>query len=104
MNENSIFEERIPDPNKKPIHAASLAIGILSLVFSLLIALVGDILGIVGIVLASQKTGNLQHQSRPGVQHHRPGPVCSQPHSELCSAVVLYAVIGKGSFLNLIRW
>ena len=55
MNENSIFEERIPDPNKKPIHAASLAIGILSLVFSLLIALVGDILGIAGIVLASQK-------------------------------------------------
>ena len=55
MSENNIFDENKPvvDANgKKPVHTASLVLGILSLVFSLLVALVGDILGIIGIALA----------------------------------------------------
>lgn len=58
MTENNIFEERteaLDASGKKPIHTASLVLGILSLVFALLIALVGEILGIIGIVLASRK-------------------------------------------------
>ena len=58
MTENNIFEERteVQDASgKKPVHTASLVLGILSLVFALLIALVGEILGIIGIVLASRK-------------------------------------------------
>ena len=55
MSENSIFDENkavVSDPGKKPVHTASLVLGILSLVFALLIALVGEVLGVVGIVLA----------------------------------------------------
>lgn len=61
MNENNIFEERTEVKNasgKKPVHTASLVLGILSLVFALLIALVGEILGIIGIVQASRKRKN----------------------------------------------
>ena len=57
MNENNIFEESTEGMNpsgKKPIHTASLVMGILSLVFALLIALAGEILGVIGIVLASR--------------------------------------------------
>lgn len=54
MSENNIFETRPNDPNKKPVHAPSLVLGILSLVFALLFALVGEILGIIGIVKASR--------------------------------------------------
>lgn len=58
MNENNIFEERTEIPNgpgKKSIHTASLVLGILSLVFALIIALVGEILGVIGIVMACRK-------------------------------------------------
>lgn len=58
MTGNNIFEERTEVQNasgKKPIHTASLVLGILSLAFSLLIALVGEILGIIGIVQAFRK-------------------------------------------------
>lgn len=58
MTENNIFEERteVQDASgKKPVHTASLVMGILCLVFSLLIALVSEILGIIGIVMASRK-------------------------------------------------
>lgn len=54
MSENAIFETRTNDIEKKPVHAASLVLGILSLVFALLFALVGEILGIIGIVKASR--------------------------------------------------
>lgn len=57
MNENNIFEQRteVMNPSgKKPVHTASLVMGILSLAFALLIALVGEILGVIGIVLASR--------------------------------------------------
>lgn len=55
MNENNIFEEPselVTASGKKPIHTASLVVGILSVPFALLIALVGDILAVVGIVMA----------------------------------------------------
>lgn len=39
----------------KQIHVAALVMGILSIVFSLLFAIVGDILGIIGIVLSIAK-------------------------------------------------
>ena len=58
MNENGIFEERTEPMNalgKKPGHTPSLVVGILSIVFSLLIALAGDILSIVGIVMSVRK-------------------------------------------------
>lgn len=58
MNENNIFEERTEEqlvPCKKKGHTPSLVVGILSIVFSLLIALVGDILGVVGIVMSVRK-------------------------------------------------
>lgn len=58
MNENNIFEERTEPlnvPGKKPGHTPSLVVGILSIVFSLLIALAGDILSIVGIVMSVRK-------------------------------------------------
>lgn len=61
MNENAIFEEhsKEPDiPGKKPIHVPSLVIGILSIVFALLFALIGDILGIAGIVMSAVKRKN----------------------------------------------
>jgi hypothetical protein len=54
MSENNLFETRTNDSDKKPVHTASLVLGILSLVFSLLFALVGEILGIIGIVKASR--------------------------------------------------
>ncbi len=56
MEENAIFEPRKKPQemsDKKPVHTASLVVGILSLVFAFLYALAGDILGIVGIVMAS---------------------------------------------------
>lgn len=55
MNENNIFEERSEETEmsgKKPIHTASLVLGILSIVFGLLFALAGDVLSIIGIVLS----------------------------------------------------
>lgn len=55
MSENAIFNENreiADESGKKPVHAASLVLGILSIVFSLLIALVGEVLGIIGIVQA----------------------------------------------------
>ena len=55
MSENNIFNENKPvvdASGKKPVHTASLVLGILSLVFSLLLALAGEVLGIIGIVLA----------------------------------------------------
>ena len=55
MSEDAIFcdaQKVENDPEKKPVHTASLVLGILSLVFALLIALVGEVLGIIGIVLA----------------------------------------------------
>lgn len=58
MNENEIFEERaeiVDTPGRKPSHTPSLVMGILSIVFALLIALVGDILGIIGIVMSVSK-------------------------------------------------
>lgn len=58
MNENNVFEERTEEqlvPGKKKGHTPSLVVGILSIVFSLLIALVGDVLGIVGIVMSVSK-------------------------------------------------
>ena len=56
MDENAIFQENVQETTKtpkKPTHTASLVLGILSLVFALLMALVGEILGIIGIVLAA---------------------------------------------------
>ncbi|MBQ6832043.1 MAG: hypothetical protein IJO28_05345 [Oscillospiraceae bacterium] len=58
MNENTIFAEPTQMqtvPGKKRIHTPSLVVGILSIVFGLLIALAGDILGIVGIVMSAVK-------------------------------------------------
>lgn len=57
MSEDHIFDERTEVPNtsgKKPVHTPSLVLGILSLAFALLIALVGEILGVIGIVTASR--------------------------------------------------
>lgn len=61
MNENEIFAkepEVVTESGKKPTHVASLVLGILSIVFALLIAIVGDILGIIGIALACGKAKN----------------------------------------------
>lgn len=58
MNENNVFEERTEEqlvPGKKLGHTPSLVVGILSIVFGLLIALVGDVLGIVGIAMSISK-------------------------------------------------
>jgi len=55
VSENSIFDENkavVSETGKKPVHTASLVLGILSLVFALLIAVAGEVLGIIGIVLA----------------------------------------------------
>lgn len=68
MNENNIFEERtqaMDASGKKPLHVASLVLGILSIVFGLLIALVGDILGIIGIVMANSKKQT--HSTKAGL-------------------------------------
>lgn len=63
MNENYIFEEHTELLNvsgKKPGYTPSLVVGILSIVFALLFALAGDILGVVGIIMAlcKRKTHN----------------------------------------------
>ena len=56
MTENIVFEEKTEViSGKKPSHTPSLVLGILSIVFALLIALVGDILGIVGIAMSISK-------------------------------------------------
>ena len=58
MNENSIFDERTEASEasgKKTTHIPSLILGILSLAFALLIALAGEVLGIIGIVMASRQ-------------------------------------------------
>lgn len=58
MNENNIFEERTEEqlvPCKKKGHTPSLVVGILSIVFGLLFALAGDILGVVGIIMSVSK-------------------------------------------------
>lgn len=58
MNENNVFEERTEEllvPGKKKGHTPSLVVGILSIVFGLLFALAGDILGVVGIVMSVSK-------------------------------------------------
>ena len=58
MSENGIFDENkvvVEDSVKKPVHTASLVLGILSLVFALLIAVVGEVLGIIGLVQACSK-------------------------------------------------
>lgn len=58
MSENNIFDERTEVLNtsgKKPVHTPSLVLGILSLAFALLIALAGEILGVIGIVMACRK-------------------------------------------------
>lgn len=52
MNENEIFAEQKPEENRKPMHTASLVLGILAIVLGLLIPLVGEILGVIAIVLA----------------------------------------------------
>ena len=68
MNENEIFAkepEVVTESGKKPTHVASLVLGILSIVFALLIAIVGDILGIIGIALACGKAKNT-HNVKPG--------------------------------------
>lgn len=56
--ENPLFTQTPSVPKnhyKSPMYVPSLVLGILSIVFSLLIALVGDILGIVGISLAASR-------------------------------------------------
>ena len=58
MEENKIFQENPENfnvPGRKPTHTPSLVLGILSIVFSLLIALIGDILAIIGIIMAVRK-------------------------------------------------
>ncbi len=58
MNENDIFEVRASNPEapgKKPTHVPSLVIGVLSLALCLVIALAGEVLGVIGIVMASKK-------------------------------------------------
>lgn len=56
MNQDNIFEEQTEViPGKKKGHTPSLVVGILSIVFGLLIALVGDVLGIVGIAMSISK-------------------------------------------------
>lgn len=57
MNEDYLFQVRTEAGNgseKKPAHTASLVMGILSLVFSLLIPLLGEIFGVIGIVMSSR--------------------------------------------------
>lgn len=65
MNENDIFvqeQEIVTESGRKPTHMASLVLGVLSIVFALLIAIVGDILAIVGLALANgkKKTHNIK--------------------------------------------
>lgn len=58
MNENNIFAENTQEqtaPGKKPGHTPSLVMGILSIVLGLLIPLVGEILGIIGITTSMKK-------------------------------------------------
>ena len=66
MNENKIFEERTGEKlvsDKKKGHTPSLVVGILSIVFGLLFALAGDILGIVGIAMAVSKRNEYNTKS-----------------------------------------
>ncbi len=81
MNENNIFEERTEPmnaPGKKPGHAPSSVVGILSIAFALLIALVGDILGVVGIAMSVNKRKT--HNTKVGL---------------ICSIVGLVLAIGN---------
>lgn len=64
MEENEVVkEEKVEQAtntqtetiNKKPSYTAGFVIGILSIVFGILFALVGDILGIIGIILNATK-------------------------------------------------
>ena len=58
MEENKLFQENAPtilENVKKPTHAPSLVLGILAIIFGILFALAGDILGIIGIALAIVK-------------------------------------------------
>lgn len=58
MDGNNIFQEQVQpivESGVKPNHTASLVLGILSIVFAILFTLVGDVLAIVGIILACVK-------------------------------------------------
>lgn len=54
MEENEQIVQNVQN-EKKPTHTGGLVLGILSIVFALLFALVGDILGIIGIVVNVKK-------------------------------------------------
>lgn len=60
-NNNALFTDT-PNfttnaPKKTPMYVPAFVLGILSIVFGLLIALVGEILGIIGISLAASRRG-----------------------------------------------
>lgn len=58
MNENNVFAERTEEWNVaggKKTHTPALVMGVLSIVFGLMFALIGDILGIIGIVMSMVK-------------------------------------------------
>ena len=80
MNENGIFEETVETPmiSGKKGHTPSLVVGILSIVFGLLVALAGDILGIVGIVMSLRKR-----------------KTCNTKAGLICSIVGLVLAIGN---------
>lgn len=71
MQENNIFQENgaiIQEEGKRPSHTPSLVLGILSIVFSILLAIVGDILGIIGIAVAVSNRNKF---------NTKPGLICS---------------------------
>ena len=65
MEENNNCEQKIlttdadsaqtTTTDKRPRHTASLVLGILSIVFGVLFALAGDVLGVIGLILAIVK-------------------------------------------------
>lgn len=71
MYENEIFAAQQPvteESGKKPSYAASLVLGILSIVLGLLIPLAGEVLSIIGIVSANK------HKNTHNV---KAGKICS---------------------------
>ena len=68
MQDDSIFRPAPTGPDetgKLPLHTPSLVLGILCLVFALLLPLISDVLGIIGIVLAA--TSKKEYRTTPGL-------------------------------------
>lgn len=91
--ENTIFQSpENQTPGEKPSYTPALVLGILSIVFAVLFALVGDILGIIGIVLAIVK--RKEYRTKAGLICSIVGLLLS-----IMSQLVGFWMIGQNMFI-----